>query len=172
MKILRKILAIAYLTVVATDLAGASTVITVISSKKNPAEENRMVSGFDGISSSGSYNVYITMDNTESLRLEGDQEQISQIDTKVENGILKIRNKKQMSHRTWSNRGKVNVYITAKTLNSLVLSGSGDIEVKGRVNSEKFSNTISGSGSISSNLDVKDYTATISGSARSGQKEM
>lgn len=166
MKILRKILAAAYLILVASDFVCASTAVSVINSRRILADETRKVSGFDGISSSGSYHVFITMGNTESLRLEGDAELINEIDTRVENGILKIRNKKQMNHRTWSKRGRVNIYIHAKKLNSILLSGSGNIKVNGKVNSVKLSNIVSGSGSIELNMDVDEYTATISGSGK------
>ena len=164
MKILRKILAAAYLALVASDFVCASTVVSTINDRKNPAQENREVSGFSGLSSSGSYYVFITMGNTESLRMEGDPESIREIETKVENGILKIRNRKQLNHRTWNNRGRVNIYIHAKELNNILLSGSGSIKVNGKPKDESLKNTISGSGSIEVNMDVNEYTGTISGS--------
>lgn len=164
MKILRKILAAAYLTLVASDFVCASQQITTINKQNDPAHEDREVSGFNGISSSGSYHVFITIDNTESLRLEGDSESIAEIETKVENGILKIRTKKQMNYRTWNNRGRVNIYIHAKELDNIVLSGSGNIKVNGKIKADQLKNMISGSGSIEVNMDVNEYSAVVSGS--------
>lgn len=161
-----KHLAFAILLAIGSEQANASTLITVVSSNNIPPDETRKVSGFSGITSSGSYNVFITMGNTESLRLEGNTEVISQIETIVDNGVLKIRNKKQMKLRNWNNGGKVSIYINAKTLNSIILNGSGDIEVSGLVKTKQLSNTISGSGSISLGIDAKDYAATISGSGK------
>jgi hypothetical protein len=133
-------------------------------------DDERQVSGFSGITISGRHNVYITMGNTESLRLEGDAAAINEIETKVESGVLKIRNKKQMNTRSWNNTGKVNIYIQAKSLNSMVLSGSGNVEVDGKLKSANLNNTISGSGSIELNIDVENYNAVISGSGEISAK--
>lgn len=148
------------------NLSSANTLITLVKSNKNRSDENRIVSGFSAISSSGSYNVFITMGDKESVRLEGDSGIISQIETKVENGILKIRNKKQVNMRSWNSGGKVNIYIEARTLHGITLSGSGDIDVRGSVKSTELTNTISGSGSISQSMDVENYVAIISGSGK------
>lgn len=150
--------------VASAHLESYSTSITVVSSKKIVADENRNVSGFSGISSSGSYNVTITMGSTESLRLEGNAEQIAEIETVVEDGILKIRNKKRTG--SWNNNwtGKVNIYVNAKSLKSINLSGSGNIDVKGVVKSTDVSTTLSGSGGIALTVDATNYSATISGS--------
>lgn len=104
------------------------------------------------------------MGNKESLRLEGDDEVIKEIETVVENGILKIRNKKN-DHWNWrSAKGKVTIFITAKALNSITLSGSGNINVNGLVKASRLTNTLSGSGSISLTADAEEYIGTISGS--------
>lgn len=143
--------------------SSAHTLVKIVKAKKLNDEE-RNVSGFKGVSSSGSYHVKITMGNKESLRLEGDDELIREIETVVEDGILKIRNKKN-SDRAWrSLKGKVTVYITAKTLNSVTLSGSGNINVSGVVKANRLTNTLSGSGSISLSADAEEYFGTISGS--------
>lgn len=157
-----------YVTILAFLLASShldsySCLITIVKSKKI-ADESRNVSGFSGITSAGSYNVNISMGNTESLRLEGDAEQIADIETVVENGILKIRNKK--STGSWKNSlsGKVNIYVTAKSLKSITLSGSGDITVKGTVKSADITTILGGSGAISLAVDATNYAATINGS--------
>lgn len=156
----------------------------VLISSSNPAkasslndkiiDEKRAISSFSGIASAGSFDVYITMGDSENLRLEGEAEDISQIITKVENGVLKISRKKSINNRAWTNINKVSIYIEAKTINSLVLAGSGDIEVRGTIITEKLTNTISGSGSISLDMNVKNYVALISGSGEieaSGKSE-
>jgi hypothetical protein len=106
------------------------------------------------------------MGNKESLRLEGSSDIISQIETKVDNGTLKIRNKKKVNMKSWNIGEKVNIYIEARTLHGITLSGSGDIEVRGSVKSTELTNTISGSGSISQSMDVENYVAIISGSGK------
>ncbi|WP_395810910.1 head GIN domain-containing protein [Daejeonella sp.] len=150
----------------AANLAIANSLITLVKSNASISDESRTVSGFSGITSSGSYTIFITMGDKESLRLEGSSEMINQIETKVENGILKIRNKKQMNWRSWNSGGKVFIYIEARTLHGITLSGSGDIDVSGTVKSTGLTNTISGSGSISQNMDAENFVAIISGSGK------
>jgi hypothetical protein len=145
-----------------------------IESTQNIVDENRTVAGFSGVSSAGNYNVYITMGTSESLRLEGKAEIISEIETKIENGILKISRKKMLNKKTWKNTERVDIYIEAKTLHSLTVVGSGDIQVTGLVNANKLTNTISGSGFISLDMNAKNYVALISGSGEikaSGKSE-
>lgn len=150
----------------AANLAIANSLITLVKSNASISDESRTVSGFSGITSSGSYTIFITMGDKESLRLEGSSAMINQIETKVENGILKIRNKKQMNWRSWNSGGKVTIYIEARTLHGITLSGSGDIDVSGTVKSTGLTNTISGSGSISQSMDAENFVAIISGSGK------
>lgn len=142
-----------------------ATLITLNTSSMS--DEDRQVSGFTGISSSGSFSIKVTMGSKESLRLEGDPETIKEIETIVENGILKIRSKNRRGIWGWhSNLKRVHIYITAKTLNKLSVNGSGDIMVEGIVKTKQLSNSISGSGNISVSADIEDYNAAISGSGK------
>jgi hypothetical protein len=153
-----------------TEVTSARTLINVVNGNNSRSDENRTVSGFSAISSSGSFNVFITMGNKESLRLEGSSDIISQIETKVDNGTLKIRNKKKVNMKSWNIGEKVNIYIEARTLHGIILSGSGDIEVSGTVKSTELTNTISGSGSISQSIAVENFVALISGSGKINAK--
>ena len=164
MRYFKNYLALLAFLIASSQLDASSTLITVVKSKKTADDETRKVSGFTGIASAGSYNIIITMGNSESLRLEGDDEQIAEIETVVEEGTLKIRNKKRTG--SWNNNrnGTVNIYVNAKSLKNITLSGSGDIDVKGIVKSADLATTLSGSGSISLALDATNYSVTISGS--------
>lgn len=128
-------------------------------------EEERPVGSFKGVTTGGSLTVRITMGNKESLRLEGDQEAIANLTTEVNAGILTIKPKTKWND--WSrryNRAKVTVYITAKKISSLTMSGSGNIEVENAINSPELVATLSGSGGITASANVKTFTGTISGS--------
>lgn len=164
MKQLKNYLALIAFLIVCAQLEASATLITVTHSKKAQANETRNVSGFHGISSAGSYNVIITMGNTEGLKLEGDSEQISQIETIVEGGILNIRNKKRNGSWKQGWTSKVNIYVNAKTLSSITLSGSGDISTKGVLRSSDVTTNLSGSGNINLSVESTNYAATISGS--------
>ncbi len=141
------------------SVAGSRTIL----SSNNVEVEKRSVSNFTGISSSGAYDVFVKMGSTEDLRLEGDEDAIRNTETKVENGILKIRNLKSGGWN-WSNREKVKIYISAKSLNTLSISGSGDIEVNGVIKATLLNAQVSGSGSIQATIQTSNFNAAISGS--------
>jgi hypothetical protein len=142
------------------SVAGSRTILNA--SGNNSGTEKRSVSNFTGISSSGAYDVFVKMGTTEDLRLEGDEDAIKNTETKVENGILKIRNIKS-SGWNWT-REKVRIYISAKTLNTLSVSGSGDMEVNGVIKATLLNTQVSGSGNIQLNVDASNFNAAISGS--------
>ena len=145
--------------------SSAHTLLIIKSSKTFMSTEDRQVSGFTGISSSGSFDVMIKMGSKESLKLEGDPELLKEIETVVEDGILKIRNKKHNNGWNWKkSSGKVTVFVEAKSLNSIGLSGSGDLKVDGTVKAEKLTTAISGSGNIYLTADAGEYFGNISGS--------
>jgi len=145
------------------SVAGTKTILNNI--KSDISIEVRQVSNFNGISSSGAYDVYIKMGSTESLKIEGDRDLIKNIETRVEDGTLKIRNSKTSSGWNWNNR-KTKIYITAKSLNHLSLSGSGKMEFNNTVKSDKLNTSVSGSGSIRLDVTTKIYNASISGSGQ------
>lgn len=127
-----------------------------------PDTEDRQVSGFHSISSGGSFDVFVKLGNTESLRLEGDNDLFSKIETKVENGDLKIRYKAGVRISGWNK--KVSVYVTARSLRSLNVSGSGDMEITGTIKGDKLDTRVSGSGSITLAASVNTFNSSVSGS--------
>jgi hypothetical protein len=160
MKKLNSLLLMTFLTFIYNANAKGPIKIT-----KSFSEEERQVGSFKGVASGGPLTVKITMGDKESVRLEGDQEAIANLTTQVTSGILTIKPKTKWND--WSrkyNRTKVTVYITAKKITSLTMSGSGNIEVENSINSPELSATLSGSGGITAIANVKAFTGTISGS--------
>ena len=143
--------------------------------------QNRQVSGFNSISSSGGFNVHVKIDGTESLKITGDESVINDIETTVSNGKLKIGTKDKISWKLFNNK-KVDIYITAKSLSGLSNSGSGSIKLDGNltgnaelktsgsgnvtaaVNASDLQISVSGSGSITSSVNANQLTAAVSGS--------
>lgn len=128
-------------------------------------EEDRSIGSFKGVAAGGSLDVKIAMGNKESIRLEGDQEAIAELITEVKEGILTIRPKTKWSD--WSRRYKrpdITVYITARKITSLTMSGSGNMEVQNTINAAELVTTLSGSGTIKATTSTKSLTGVISGS--------
>lgn len=128
------------------------------------SEENRQVSGFNSIGSGGSFDVHIKIDGTESLRISGKAEAISQIETKVEDGRLEIRWKDHWKNHNEDHFGKIDVYVTAKSLSDVSNAGSGAMTIDGTVTGSHVNIALSGSGSISGKVRADELHAAISGS--------
>ncbi|HWL00651.1 MAG TPA: head GIN domain-containing protein [Parapedobacter sp.] len=127
------------------------------------ADEVRDVSGFHAIANSGNIVVEVRLGNRESLRLEGDDAAIRQIETVVQGGTLKIRFKRQAQQTNW---GKVTAYVSAKQLDELQQSGSGSISVLDPIVGKELQVSLSGSGKIAFETDMDVCNASISGSGR------
>jgi len=146
-------------------------------------KETREVSDFTSLSSKGSMNVQISYGNSNSVQIEADENLLPYIETTVENGRLIIQSKKKVNLKS---KSKMTVYVSMTKINSLQLSGSGNIDGEGAfTNSGKTDIGISGSGNIklkfgsfgnldlalsgSGNMDLKgdatnNITAAVSGS--------
>jgi hypothetical protein len=130
------------------------------------SQENRTVADFTGIASGGNFNVYVSLGNTESLRLEGNQELFKDIETEVVKGVLKIQYTTKKRYWDWksSDKKRVNIYITAKTLTNVSVSGSGDLKVEGTIKVPDFKASVSGSGNMVVDAESVNLQATVSGS--------
>jgi len=128
------------------------------------ATEDRHLSGFNAVSVSGSFDVYITQGNSESVKVEGDADDISKIKTEVENGVLKIYTKKVGFSWNWNSDKKRTVRIVARDLKNIGMSGSGDLFFKDGFRTANLTVSTSGSGDITGNVDVKSLESSSSGS--------
>jgi hypothetical protein len=115
----------------------------------------------------GSFDVYITQGTTESVKVEAPEDVMDRVVTEVDGGVLKIYNKHHDGWNwgeLWGNHKKVIVYVTAKDLNSIDISGSGDVFFKDGITTNSLKLRISGSGDMLGKVDVKTLESHISGS--------
>jgi hypothetical protein len=145
-----------------SSLFVALLVITATLKVSAQTEQTRQVSGFNSITSSGSFNVHVKIDGTESLKISADDNIINDIETKVDDGNLHLGFKS--SHSWFHNTGKIDIYITAKALTGLSNSGSGSIKVDGELHGSNVELHISGSGNITTAAKAENLHAHISGS--------
>ncbi len=138
--------------------------LLLVSVRSVAQSETRQVSDFTGISSSGPFNVHVKIDGTESLKIEAADGITNKIETVVEDGNLTIKFKKQSDHWTHNNYGKIDIYVSAKSLSSLSNAGSGAINVEGDLKGEDVNVSLSGSGNIAASVKSGKLDAAISGS--------
>jgi hypothetical protein len=115
--------------------------------------EERKVSGFTGIGLAISADVYLSQANDFKVEIEADADYLEKIETVVEGDILKIKTK---NHFNMGFDKKAKVFISMPKINSMSISGSGDILAKTAIKTEELTSKISGSGNIKiEDLSVK-----------------
>lgn len=126
--------------------------------------ETRIVGDFDEVVMRISGKVYIKLGNKNEVILEGNADMLDDIETDVRGKRLSIGQEGRGRWFRGRSTSRLNVYITIKELNGASVSGSGDIIGQSVFKSDNFKASISGSGDIELELDVKNIESRISGS--------
>ena len=123
-------------------IAALLVVAAQVSQAQDTYRETRDVSGFSEVAFAVSGEVFIDIGDKYSVVLEGDRNYISEIETKVYGGELKIKREK------WFDSGnkKVVVRITMPKLEGISVSGSGKVTVNDPLRGGDLDIGISGSG--------------------------
>ncbi|MDB4926089.1 head GIN domain-containing protein [Mucilaginibacter sp.] len=140
---------------------------TFAKSKANSNDiEDRHLTGFHAVDVAGSFNVYITQGATESVKVEAPANIIRHIVTEVKGGTLKIFNKDHFSWGSLFGGGnrKIVIYVTIKDVNSIALTGSGDVYFKDGINANTLRLSLTGSGDLYGKINVKTLVSDITGS--------
>ncbi len=135
----------------------------------------RPVSGFSSIRIQGPFDVYITQGTSESLKLDAPAEILNRMVTEVNGSVLNIHNKHDnwsagpkswYSDKSWWHTHKrITIYVTAKLLNKVSVSGSGHIFFSNSIAANDFKLMVRGSGQIDGAIVVKTLKGRISGSS-------
>jgi len=133
----------------------------------DPNAQVRSVSGYHGVSVSGSVELFLTQGNEESVVISADDTNVrDKVITEVDNGILRIylerKNKIQID---WPNKNKIRAYVSVKDIDYLSSSGSGKLHIEGNLKTDKLKVDISGSGNVEGAVTTKEFSLGISGSA-------
>jgi Putative auto-transporter adhesin, head GIN domain len=123
------------------------------------------VGGFDRVELAGSHNVVVTVGGAPSAYAEGDTGLLERLEVKVENGVLRIGQKKGSWSFGWSkNHGAVTVHVTAPSLRGAEVAGSGDMRID-KVQADAFAASIAGSGELElGSLTANSASFSIAGS--------
>lgn len=127
---------------------GSGTVVT----------ESREVSGFNEVVVNGSGDVVITVDGTESLTIEAEDNIMPLLTTEVSNGRLELGTESSFS----TSRG-ITYTISAAAMKGVTVSGSGVVVATG-IDEESFTVRINGSGNVEPSGVTNDLAVTVSGS--------
>jgi hypothetical protein len=123
--------------------------------------EQRSVSGINGVSLETSGELFIEAGNTESLRIEGEDNLISRIQTDVRDGLLTIQ---MQPLNGFFFTQPIRYYLTVKSLKSISISSSGDVWAPD-LKSDRFSINVSSSGNLKmGNLSTETLDVKLSSS--------
>lgn len=109
-----------------------------------------------------SASVYIRQGATQEVEIHGKEDAIERLELDVVDGLWEI----EFPNRECMKNHELIIYITVPDINSLTVSGSGDIHMDEDTITldHALEYTISGSGRINALLDVTEVNTTISGS--------
>lgn len=124
-------------------------------------EEERPVSGLTGVELATFGDLSIQVGDKEELRIEAEHNLMRYIETERRNGTLVIKTRNGVSLR---NRRPVRYFLTVKELESIEISGSGDVNAVD-LEARRFDVTITGSGNLEmGDLDTDTLQVRLSGS--------
>lgn len=132
----------------------------MIAAQSGTYSEPRTVSEFSAVITGGSEDLYVTQGANQKVRIEGDEEDVKDIETNVRNGVLHIEYK----DKWFRSHNRVKIYVTMKDIHGLKLAGSGNIIGETPITTDELELGISGSGSIKLDVTATEINSGISGS--------
>ena len=142
-------------------LADAPLMAQQLRGNGNMQTQDRKVSGFEGINVGGGFTVELTQGNKESLRLEAEENLLSNIKTEVRNGVLHIYNEDGVTSSK-----DMKAYITIQELNSMEISGGVKVIGKSPFRSDALKLDLSGASNVKLDIDTKELKADMSGASK------
>lgn len=135
---------------------------TQVSGKGPVVKSTREASGFTKVQSNISGNVYVKTGSGFSVEVEGNQNILDILETKVDGGVLKIQLKPNTSVYDYKT---LNVYVTAPVYDGLVVNGSGNLIADGALSGNSIDLAVNGSGDLNvKTLNYHQLEAAVSGS--------
>lgn len=123
--------------------------------------EKRTTADYDEIEVLGFLDVDLISGKEGEITVQGEENILSVIKTEVNSGVLKIYVEKNTSINI---KHKLLVTVPVQTVNSVSLTGSGDVNGKSIIKTNNFTVKLAGSGDINLMLEATNIDASLSGS--------
>ena len=124
----------------------------------------RSVGDYDAIAVAGWFDVDLVKGREGEISIRGEENLLEYIITEVKNGKLTVKVKKGYNLQSSNWKQGIQVTVPFESVNSVSLSGSGDIVGKDVLTADNFSASMSGSGDISLTVEADALKTVISGS--------
>lgn len=129
----------------------------------NITTETRSTGEYDGIKCAGSFDYILVSGEEGKITLEGESNLLEHIITEVKDGKLIVKTEKRISLRTSWNK-TIKITIPFRDINSVSLSGSGDVWTEDTIKTSNFVAALAGSGDVILDLDASSVECRVSGS--------
>ncbi|TCJ17764.1 DUF2807 domain-containing protein [Flaviaesturariibacter flavus] len=122
--------------------------------------EQRTVRDFNRLEVSGDIDVVLAQ-GTPSVRIEGDQNLLQYVELDQSGSTLRVHLRR---HINISTENEFKVYVTGPGFRSVEVTGSGDVTGSGRLRGENLKLGLTGSGSVTLDVDMPRVRAEVTGS--------
>lgn len=130
----------------------------------NKTTIERSVGEYDAVGLSGWFDLDLVAGKEGEIKLEGESNLLEYIKTEVKNGKLVIKVEKGYNLKPSSWNDGIRITVPIQSINSVSLSGSGDIVGKTTIKTDGFRTAMSGSGDITLDIEANSIDAAMSGS--------
>ncbi|WP_211452737.1 head GIN domain-containing protein [Collimonas antrihumi] len=121
----------------------------------------RQVGSFQQVEVMDAVNVFLTQGPTKPAVIEAESNLVPLVELEISGSVLRVHLKRNSS---FTSRHDINVYLSAPEVNGLSVFGSGDLKLRDKLSSKDgIKISISGSGSVSGELNTPTVTASIAG---------
>lgn len=134
-----------------------------ITGNGNIVTVKRTTETYSGIKCSGAMDFILIDGNEGNISLEGEENLLDYIVTEVKDDILSVRAEQGVNLKSSKNK-TIKITIPFKDLNSVSLSGSGDLWNNDLISTTNFKASLVGSGDVVLNLEATAVKAAVSGS--------
>ena len=128
---------------------------------RNVITQTREVGTIEGLSVTGIFKVIFTQGEPQSVKVETDENLIDKVTTEVHGGILELSTKGSIN-----NPSRLNVYITAKSLKSLEMSGASKFSTTNKFVTPELKVELSGITTASINTQATNLNCDLTGVAK------
>ena len=127
---------------------------------------DRSTADYDQIAVAGWFDVELVEGTEGQLKIRGEENLLEYIKTEVKDDklVIKVKNGINLKPSNWSKDGGIHVTVPVEEVESVTLSGSGDVVSNMTLKANKFSTAVSGSGDVSLNIEAETVEASLSGS--------
>lgn len=123
----------------------------------------RTTSEYDGVKFAGSFDYILVAGKEGNITIEGEENLLQYIITEVKDGQLIVRMENRINMQTSRNK-TIKITVPFESINSVSLSGSGDVWNEHVIAANKLKVLLTGSGDVKLKIKTGSLEATLTGS--------